>query len=355
MREESLCFLKSLCSVHTPTGFELKGQRLVAEYAGRFADETEMDVHGNLHLIRNRGASCKVLLDAHVDEIGLIVQHIDKKGFIYVQPLGGMNMQLLPGERIIFDGPRGPVNGCVGRKAIHLMNGKEREAGVDDISSLWVDIGSSGRQQTEEYVPVGTSGVVNAEWRDLLNENVSMRGFDDRSGVFSLMETLRKLSGRDINVELHVVSATQEEVGLLGAQVAAFGIRPDAGIAVDVTFASDHPKGVAEKVGDIRLGAGPVVGVGPAYDRALNDVIRRAGETAGVPVQIQARNRGNGTDAFAIRMTGSGVPVAQVSIPLRYMHSSVEVINLQDLDAVSDLLAETVASMPEKPEFGHRL
>lgn len=355
MDKKALEFFKKLMAIPTPTGFEMEGQRLVAERVKPYADKIELDKHGNLIMIKNPNAKFRFVIDAHIDEIGFIVQHIDSKGFLRVQPLGGINNQLLPGERIILNGPKGPVHGCFGRKAIHLMDAKERGEGVKDISELWVDIGAKSLEEAMEWAPIGTSGVVNADWRDMLNDNVSMRGMDDRAGVFIMTEVLRKLAKRKINVGLYVVSATQEEVGLLGGQAAAYGIDPHGGIAVDVTFASDHPRGEEAKVGDIRLGGGPVIGRGPAFDVALNKLVDKAAEKVGIKTQTQIRNRGNGTDAFAIRMTRSGVPVNLISIPLRYMHSAVEIVNLKDIDEISTLIAETIAALPANPKLGPTL
>ncbi len=355
MNKKQTEFLKALCESITPSGWETPGQRLVADYVKPFADDVSMDCHGNLHAVLNPKAPVRIMLDAHCDEIGLLVQYVDDKGFIYVQPIGGVNMQLLPGERVVFQGSKGLIRGVIGRKAIHLMSPKEREDGVKDISDLWVDIGSTSEKQTLSVLPLGSSGIVEAGWRDLLNDRVSARAFDDRAGVFVVIDALRRLKGKKLNVAVHVVSTTQEELGLLGSTTAAFGVNPHAGIAVDVTFASDDPGGVPKKTGTIKLGGGPVLAVGPAYDHALNDVIRNTATATNLALQIQPRNRGNGTDAFAIRQTRSGVPVSLLSIPLRYMHSAVEAISLSDLDACSQLIADTIAALPAKPHLGAKL
>lgn len=355
MQQPQLNFLKSLCETVTPSGWEIPGQRLVADYIQPFADAVSLDCHGNLHAVMNPNAPTRILLDAHCDEIGLLVQYIDEKGFVFVQPIGGINIQLLPGERVIFQGAQGPVRGVIGRKAIHMMTPKEREEGVKEISDLWIDIGATNQAEALEVLPLASVGVVESGWRELLNGLVSARAFDDRAGVFVITEAFRRLKGRSLNVAVHLVSATQEELGLLGAKTAAFGINPHAGIAVDVTFASDDPGGQPRKNGLIKIGGGPVLGIGPAYDHVLNDQIQKAATRAQIPLQIQPRARGNGTDAFAIRHTRAGVPVAQISIPLRYMHSAVEVASLDDLDQCAELIAETLAALPAAPAFGPTL
>ncbi len=355
MKKNQIDFLRALCESITPSGWETPGQRIVADYIKPHVDSLTMDCHGSLHAVLNPGAPVRIMLDAHCDEIGLLVQHIDEKGFLYVQPIGGINVQLLPGERVVFQGTKGLIRGVIGRKAIHLMSAKEREEGVKDISDLWVDIGAISAEQAREHLPPGSAGIVEAGWRELLNGRVSARAFDDRAGVFVVIEALRRLKGKKLNVAVHAVSATQEELGLLGATTAAFGVNPHAGIAVDVTFASDDPGGAPKKTGDIKLGAGPVIGVGPAYDHALNTHIRQIAEKTRQPIQIQPRSRGNGTDAFAIRQTRAGVPVAQISIPLRYMHSAVEELALDDLDACAQLIADAIAALPATPNIGARL
>lgn len=348
-------FLRTLCETQTPSGREIEGQRLVAKYVEGYADEIRLDRLGNLHAVKNPGAQTRVMIDAHCDENGFMVQHIDERGFLYFSLVGGVNKQLLPGERVLLMGPAGPVNGVIGRKAIHLMEPKEREAGVGKIDDLWIDIGARSKAEAIEAAPIGTFGTADAPFRRLCGTRASARAFDDRCGVFVVMEALRRLKGRPLAVAAHFVSATQEELGLLGSKVAAFGIDPHMGISVDVTFATDDPKGTPKTVADIRLGGGPVLGVGPNYDPAFCEIVRSVASDSGIPLQTQPRSRGNGTDGFVMRHTRAGVPVVQVSIPLRYMHSSVETIDLEDLDRGAQLLADVLSSLPADPQVGFRL
>lgn len=352
---DSLSLLKNLCHAITPSGAEVAGQRIVAEFAKPYADSIRLDPLGNLHVVRNPSAPCRVMIDAHCDEIGLLVQYIDSNGFLYFSTVGGVNKQLLPGERIILNGPNGLVNGVIGRKPIHLMTAKERDSGVGELSDLWIDIGASSAEMAQQVAPIGTFGVVEAEWRPLLSDIVSARAFDDRCGVYVIMDALRRLQARPLNVAAHFVCSTQEELGLLGAGVAAYGIDPMLGICVDVTFASDTPQSNPKLNGELKLGAGPVIGVGPNYDPAFVAFVKDIAAKHDIPLQVQARPRGNGTNAFTMRHTRAGVPVVQLSIALRYMHSAVETISLKDLEACSKLIAEVLAALPEKPEFGFRL
>ncbi|MBQ7666534.1 MAG: M42 family peptidase [Kiritimatiellae bacterium] len=355
MEKTTFEFISALCTAHTPSGRETPGQKIVADFVRPFADDVRLDAMGNLHVVKNPGAAARIMIDAHCDENGLIVQYIDKDGFLYFSLVGGVNKQLLPGERVVLDGPGGPVNGVIGRKAIHLMSQKEREAGVGELQELWIDIGASDKAEAEEAAPAGTFGVVDSGMRQLLGTRASARAFDDRCGVVAIMDALRLLGGRDIAVAAHFVSATQEELGLLGSKVAAYGIDPALGISVDVTFASDDPKSDPKSVGEIKLGGGPVLGVGPNYDPAFCAFVRDTAKREGIPLQLQPRARGNGTDAFVMRHTRCGVPVVQISIPLRYMHSAVETIDLKDVEDTSRLIAATVAALPPVPQFGFRL
>jgi len=348
-------FLRQLLETPTPSGWEMPGQRLIAEYVRPYADSVDVDVHGNLHAVVNPDAPVRIMIDGHCDEIGLMVQHVDNEGFLYMAAVGGVNIQLLPGERLVLQGRKGPVRGVVGAKAIHLMDAKEREHGVAKLTDLWVDIGASSREEALEAVAIGTPAVAETGWRELLGDRVSARAMDDRVGAFVVMDALRRLKGRKLNVAVHAISSTQEEMGLLGAKVAAFGVAPQAGIAVDVTFASDDPGKDEKRVGQIKLGGGPVLAYGPAYDKSLNERIEAAAAASQVTLQPQATARASGTNAFAIRMSRSGAAVSLVSVPLRYMHTPVETLSLSDVEQASQLLADTLAAMPADPVFGPRL
>lgn len=355
MDTNALALFRRLCETPTPSGWETPGQRLLAEYVRPYAHSVRLDVHGNLHAVVNPDAPVRIMLDGHCDEIGLLVQHVDNEGFLYMAAIGGVNIQLLPGERLVLQGCNGPVRGVVGAKAIHLVEAKDRDRGVSKITDLWVDIGAKSRQEALDAVPIGAPATVETGWRELLGDRVAARAMDDRVGAFVVMDALRRLAGRPLNVAVHVVSSTQEELGLLGAQVAAFDIAPHAGIAVDVTFASDDPGKDEKQVGQVKLGGGPVLACGPTYDRTLNKLIEREASATGVPLQPQARARGNSTNAFAIRMARSGGAVALLSVPLRYMHTPVETLSLSDVEQTSQLLADTLAQLPADVAFGPTL
>ncbi len=351
MNRGALTFLKSLMATPTPSGWEKDGQNLLADYVSDYADTVETDMHGSVHAVLNPGADVRVMLAGHCDEIGLMVQFIDDDGFLYMSCIGGVNVPLLQGERILIHSAKGPVPGVVGVKPIHLMDAKEREGGGNKIHELWVDIGASSRKDAEKAVALGDAATIDAGWIDLRNGLVACRGFDDRVGAFAVADVLRLLKGKKINVALHVVSTVQEEIGLRGAKTAAFKVDPHLGIAVDVGFSTDYPNVNAKIVGSATLGGGPILHRGPTYHPKWLKKIEAAAAQAKIKTQMQPEARGTGTDAYAMQLTRSGVGVALISIPNRYMHSPVETIALKDAENTTKLMAETILSLSGRERF----
>jgi tetrahedral aminopeptidase len=351
MNPGALTFLKTLLATPTPTGSEEAGQAVVADYMRQYADTVHTDIHGNVHGTLNAGAPVRVMLAGHCDEIGLMIQHIDNKGLLYISALGGVNVPLLQGERILIQGRKGLVPGVIGVKPIHLMTAKERETIVNNIHELWVDIGAKNRKDAERVVALGDVATINTGWIELRNGCVACRGFDNRIGAFIVSDVLRLLKGAALNVAVHAVSTVQEEVGLRGAKTAAFGIDPHLGIAVDVGFATDYP-GVNEKiVGTAKLGDGPILHPGPTYNAALLHILKNNAAKAKIKTQLQPEARGAGTDAFAMQMTRAGVAAALISIPNRYMHSPVETISLHDAEQTVRLIAATLKALTGKEKL----
>ncbi len=351
MNATTLNFMKELLAQPTPSGYEQPGQKVVAAYMRKFADSVTTDVHGNVHGVLNPKGKLRVMLAGHCDEIGLMVMHVDKQGFISVGAVGGVNVPLLQGERITIHGRRGPVPGVIGVKPIHLMTPKERESSESKIHELWVDIGARDQKDAEKVVEIGDVATIATGWIELRNGLVACRAFDDRIGAFVVAETLRLLKGRRLQCAVHAVSTVQEEIGLRGAQTAAFGIDPHVGVAVDVGFATDFPHINAKQVGEARLGAGPILHRGPNFNHRVYDLIKAAAKRAKVKTQLQAIPRGSGTDANAMQLTRSGVAAALVSVPNRYMHSPVEVVSLSDVENTAKLLAEFVAALKPGESF----
>jgi len=357
MQEKQKQFLRTLCETVTPSGFELAGQRVVASYLEAHADSIKLDSHCNLICVLNPDAKRRVMIDGHVDEVGFLVQHIDDNGFIYVSPIGGINLQSMPGKRVVFMGPQGRVPGVIGRKAIHLMSAAEREAKFNDISEFWIDIGAKNAAEAAELAPLGSHGVIDAGWRELRNGLVACRGFDDKSGVYVAAEAFRILAerraaGRGPKVGVYFLSGTQEEIGLLGGKTAGFGIDPHASVSVDVMCVSDFPGGADPKqISEIKLGAGPVITMGPVYDKGLNAHIADTAKKSGIAVQLHSRAVGADTFAWYLHTTRAGVSASLISIPLRSGHSGIETLSLDDLDNCAQLVADAVEALPEDFDF----
>jgi len=348
MDKPALSLLQKLIATPTPTGFEYDGMALLANHLKSSAvPNLSIDVHGNLHACLNPDAPLRVMIEGHCDEIGFMVQHIDDDGFLYMCPLGGVTVPTLAAERIVIQGKHGPVSGVFGVRPPHLLSAKEREKiAPQEFKDIAVDIGAKSRANALEFVDLGSPAVVDAGWRPLANNRVASRGFDNRIGAFIVAETMRRLVGQKLNVALHMVASVQEEVGLVGGTTSAYDINPHIGFCVDVNFATDAQKEDRKIAGDIRIGEGPVLGIGPTYHAKLNALALAAAEAQGIRVQRQVRSRGTGTCAWAMRMSRSGAAVAQLSIPLRYMHSPVELISLDDAARTIDLLCAAVLAIP---------
>jgi tetrahedral aminopeptidase len=352
MKKVAIDFLKDLVSKPSPSGWEEPGQEVVVEFMRKYADGVSSDTMGNVHGVLNAGAARRIMLAGHCDEIGLMVQHIDEQGFIIMSALGGVNVTLLPAERVIIKTAKGDLRGVVGAKPIHLLEKEDREKAANKIHELWVDIGAKDRKDAEKYVALGDIATIDAGWIELKNGLVACRGFDNRIGSFVVADVLRRLKGKKINVAVHAISTVQEEVGLRGARVASYGVDPHLGIAVDVGFSTDCP-GVNEKIlGTAKLGSGPILHCGPTYNKELLSKIQKAATQSKISTQFQPENRGQGTDAFAINMTRAGVPAALLSVPSRYMHSPVETIALDDLDQTAELIAQFIAGLSGREAWG---
>jgi endoglucanase len=280
----------------------------------------------------------------HIDEIGLVVTHIDEKGFLYFSPIGGWDPQILVGQRVEVRGRGGLVPGVVGRKPIHLLELEQRKK-VVELKGLHIDVGAADRDEAAELIRVGDPAVIAAEPVHLAGDRLVSRSMDNRLGAYVALEALRRTDERDSlqDAGFAAIAAVQEEIGLFGARTSAFEVQPDLAIAVDVTHATDAP-GVDEKeVGSHPLGSGPVIGRGSTLSPKLFELLVETAEDAGIDFSIGASGRGTSTDADVIQISRSGIPTGLVSIPLRYMHSPVELVDLGDLEATVELIAAFAA------------
>ena len=350
MDKDALAFLERLVTTPSPSGYEQPAQKLMRERMAQFAGEVRTDVHGNVIASVNPSAPLRFMLAGHVDEIGLMVNNITKEGYIYVTQIGGIDPVVAIAQRVTLHGPKGPVPGVIGRKAIHLTDPDDRGKPMK-LHELWIDIGAKSKKDAEKLVSMGDPITFDVGLTHLRNNLVTARAFDDRMGAFVVAETLRKLKGQKLEVAVFGVSTVQEEVGLRGARTSAFGIDPHAGIAIDVGHATDTPGVDKNRAGDFACNKGPIVARGANINPVLYQRLLDAAKKARIPVQIEGAPGGTGTDANAIQLNRAGVATGLISVPCRYMHSPCEVISLKDLDQASSLLAALLTRMPPQVDF----
>lgn len=350
MNKDALSFLKDLMRQPSPSGFEVPAQKVIRARMQSGADKVTTDVHGNVTGILNEKAKLKVMLAGHVDEIGMMITHIDAHGYIYMAMIGGMDPKVAVGQRVCILSAGRSVRGVIGHKPVHLMDASEKSKEVK-IEDLWIDIGARNKPDALKAVAVGDPIVINPDFIEMRNGLVSSRAFDDRIGAWVVTEVLRALKGRRLNVAVFAVSTVQEEVGLRGAITSAFNIHPDAGIAVDVGFASDCPGAEPKKVGEIALGKGPILHAGANINPVLGKLLIATAKKSRIPYQMQAEPRATGTDANPMQLARGGCAAALVSVPNRYMHTPVEVVSLRDLDHSVALIAAALAALKGDESF----
>ncbi len=350
MRDASYEFLKQLLQTPGPSGNEETVASIWREQARDFA-EVRGDRMGNSFATLNGGGSPKVMLSGHVDEIGLMVTHIDESGLLRFSGVGGWDPQVLVGQRVLLQTKNGEVPGVIGKKAIHVMEADERKK-VSEIKSLWIDIGAKDRDESKERVRVGDVAVVDQDVVELPNGRIASRSLDNRMGAFVVLEAVRLLSEEEgLAAEVVAVASVQEEIGLYGARGAAFGLDPDAAIAVDVTHATDTPGIPKNEHGDHALGSGPVIKRATNLSPIVSEGLISAAESEGISYTLEADSRSTSTDADAIQFTRAGIATGLVSVPNRYMHSPNEMVDLEDIEACARLIAAYVKGLGEDTDF----
>ncbi|HEX8690731.1 MAG TPA: M42 family metallopeptidase [Solirubrobacterales bacterium] len=281
----------------------------------------------------------------HIDEIGLAVTHIDEKGFLYFSPIGGWDPQILVGQRVAVRTRVGIVPGVVGRKPIHLLESEQRKK-VVELKGLHIDIGAADRDQAAGLVRIGDPVTIAADPVRLAGDRLISRAMDNRLGAYVALEALRRCHERgSLSGSFAAIAAVQEEIGLFGARTSAFEVRPDLALAVDVTHATDAPGVEAKQIGEHPLGSGPAIGRGSTLSPKVFELLVETAEEAGIEHTIAASGRSTSTDADAIQISRSGIPTGLVSIPLRYMHSPVEMVDLGDVEATVELIAAFAARL----------
>ncbi len=352
MREPSLKFLEKLINTPSPTGFETRGQRVWLDYVKPFAEATETDAYGNAVAWFNKGGSPRLMLAAHADEIAMSVNYIDEKGYISVRRMGGIDPAITKAQRVVIHTRNGPVKGVVGNVAIHLMK-LEGEPKPPKIHDLFIDIGVASRRAAEKLVRIGDPITLADQFELLRNDLAVARAFDNRIGTFAVAEAVRLLgeSAKKCHAEVCAVSNLMEEIGCLGARQIAYALKPDAALVVDVTHATDYPTVSKAQHGDIHLGKGPTLSHGGPNHAEVVARIEKIARNAGIPLQHEAISSTSGTDTDVIFWTRGGIPSALISLPNRYMHSPVEVVNLRDLEQIPKLMAAFALSLKKGERF----
>ncbi|MDX1674924.1 MAG: M42 family metallopeptidase [Longimicrobiales bacterium] len=346
-------FLTRLLDAPGPSGFEARAARVWRQEAEGVADEVTADVSGNSVATLNAGGSPRVMLAGHIDEIGLMVTHIDEEGFLYFEGIGGWDPQVLVGQRVRLLAQDGDVLGVIGKKPIHLMKSEEKEK-ASKVKDLWIDIGAADREGARRRgVRVGDPAVIDAPLLELDEDLIASRAIDNRIGAFVVLEALRMLAPDPPRAQVSAVATSQEEIGYSGggARTSAFSLEPEVALVVDVTFATDAPGLEKKELGEHELGGGPVLSRGSAAHPVVFDRLVDVAEREGIPFTIAAQARYTSTDADAIYLSRSGVATGLISVPNRYMHSPNEVVSKRDLEHAARLIAAFVRDLEPDTDF----
>jgi putative aminopeptidase FrvX len=357
MNSEALQFLFHLLNTPSPTGFEAEGQKVWLNHLSRFSDEVDNDPYGNAWaILKGEEQSLSVMLEAHADEIGFMVQNITDEGFIYFTRIGGTDRAIARGKRIKILGSKGPVLGVIGNTAIHLREKDDDK--VPEVHQLYVDIGAISRKEVEERgIRPGHPAVYTDSAEELVPGKIVGRAIDNRIGGFVVGQVFSNLSAlpNRCRATVYGLNAVQEEIGGHGARMAAFRLEPSVAIILDVTHATDSPGIDRNKHGSVKLGAGPSLTHGTAnHPLVVERLTAIAGELE-IAIQHEASSRSTGTDTDQIFQSKRGIPSALVSIPMRYMHSTVETIDLHDVERCIQLLTEFVVRCTDTADFDAKL
>lgn len=350
MNPDSKAFLQQLVETPSPSGYEQGVQKLVRERIAPWCDEVRTDVMGSVHGVRNPNGRPRVMLAGHCDQIGFLVRYINDDGFLYVEPVGGVDLTVATSQRVSIMTARGLVPGVLGRKAIHLMDDEDRKR-VPKIEDLYIDIGAANKKGAEKLVSIGDAGVFVQPYTELANGRVVSMAFDNKMGTWIVTEVLRLLHKKKFDACVMGVSTVQEEIGLRGAQTSAFACDAEVGIALDVAHGTDTPGIDKRKAGEFKVGKGPMIYRGANINPRVFDLLVETAAKEKIPVQIASAARGTGTDANVMQLARGGMATGLLSVPLRYMHTPNELLSLDDLEACAELLAAFCARVKRGHDF----
>lgn len=349
---ESLQFLEAYINNPSPTGFEWSGQRMWLDYLKPYVDDSFTDHYGTAVAVVNPGQDYKVVIEAHADEISWFVNYITKDGLIYVIRNGGSDHQIAPSKRVNIHTDKGIVKAVFGWPAIHTRGGEKEEG--PSLKNIFVDCGCTSKEEVEALgIHVGSVITYEDEFMVLNDRYYVGRAIDNRIGGFMIAEVARLLHENKVKLpySLYIVNAVQEEIGLRGAEMIAHRIQPDVAIVTDVTHDTQTPMISKVTQGDLACGQGPVLSYAPAVQINLNRLLIETAEKHDIAFQRQASSRTTGTDTDAFAYSNAGVPSALISLPLRYMHTTVEMVHRSDVDAVIQLIYHTLSSITAGQDF----
>ncbi|WP_173915773.1 M20/M25/M40 family metallo-hydrolase [Halobacillus sp. Marseille-Q1614] len=334
-------FLFELLRTPSPSSLEMNIQKKWIKEMEPYADKIQTDNAGNAIAVLNPDAKFKVLLAGHCDEIALVINRIDDRGFLHFEKMGGINPKAAVGMKVTVLGESKTLDGVIGVNAQH-HGGLKGDFGLED---LFIDCGSNSKEEISQFVSIGDLAVYKREPELLMDRFITGRGLDNRTGQFIVGEVIKRLSKKELKVGVYAASTVNEETNMGGAYFAAAGVEPAMAVACDVTFATDYPGVNTYKYGDVKLEGGPVLAKGAPINRKINQLLLSSAKSLNLEVQYELTSRATGTDADRMRLTGKGVPVSLVSLPLRYMHSPVETASLQDIDQEIDLLVHMIENL----------
>lgn len=338
MTESTFNYLTQIINTPSPSGYESVAQSLFKKKASENGLKISSDKLGNVVAHLPSIGKPKLLISAHIDEIGMVVKHIDEKGYVFIVPVGGIDKMLIPGVRITVSHGGKNYLGICGRKPIHLLSDKERN--IFDWEDLWVDFGFNSRKQALEHISIGDPVVFNSDMIEMTDSLLVTRSADNKVGNAILVELMGKLKNSigHLAYDIYMCSTVQEEIGLRGAMVAAHNIHPDSCLIIDAAHATDYPNINPRIHGEIKLGCGPVIANSPDTDHAFVERLIESANQNGICVQRDVYPNSSGTEAKAMQLQCGGMSVATISYPVRYMHSPSEIFSMSDVDSIVNLI-----------------
>lgn len=346
MKNNTKEFLIHLLLMECPSGNEEQVTEYFAQSINEYVDDVKFDINGNC-IAHKIGDGKKIVLMAHADEVGLLISYIDERGFLYFNEIGAIDTNILPGQRISIQGKNGIITGVIGKKPIHLQ---DRADGSKELmpEDLWIDIAAKDKEDAMSKVQIGSFATFISTPLIMQNSLIASKSLDDRIGIAILISVAKELQNKKNDYDIYYIASVQEELGGRGAQTVTNKILPDIGIAIDVTHATDYPTTSPIKDGDIALGKGTVIALGPNMNKSISKSFIDIAEQNNIKYQIEPIAKPTGTDARTMQIIGEGVITGLLSIPCRYMHTPNEIVSLDDAYSTITLLSEFLKNETNK-------